>query len=179
MTNENGNGRTTLSATDFLGLAARKKVARVDLSETGTPGIVYVCGLSASQQQEIMGLARGSRVRAGEGWTEFDSSALHNNQAGAKFLEACVVTDTEGGAVLERAFAAIEEDGEGADYVTIAKSELVWMAKTWIKELGGREKMLATLGEMDNDVISLIVKTVRRLSGMGSDEEIEEKKGNS
>jgi hypothetical protein len=162
---------TALSAIDFLGLAEQKRVARVDLADVGYQGVVYVCDLSTAQQQEIMSVNKNAKVRTGKDWTEFDMSALANN-AGSKFLAACLVTDSSDGDMLDRAFAA----AEGVDYIQIAASELVLMADVWVRELGNRAKMLAKLDEMPNAVTSLIVKTVRNLSGMGEADAFEEKK---
>jgi hypothetical protein len=175
------DGRVSLSAIDLLGLAEQKKVARVDLAEAGYSGVVYVCDLTAAQQQQIVGAPRrGAKVRRNEkeNWTEFDLADLANN-AGAKFLEACLVTDRAEGATLERAFeAAAGEDGERPEYITLPASELVYMAElmqgTGMKPFQVREK----LEQFPNAVTSLIVKTMRELSGMAEDR-VEEKKESS
>lgn len=160
-----------LSAVDFLGLAEQKRVARLDLADVGYSGVVYVCDLSSSKQQQVMAVNKNAKVRTGKDWTEFDMSALAQN-AGAQFLEACMVTDSEGGELLERAFAATDEP-----FIVISASELVWLADTWVRELGTRAKVLARLDDMPNAVTACIVKTVRQISGLAGDD-FEEKKGN-
>jgi hypothetical protein len=177
----NGSGRVALSALDLLGLAEQKKVGRVDLAEAGYSGIVYVCDLTAAQQQQIVGTPRrGSKVRRNdkENWTEFDLADLANN-AGARFLEACLVTDKAGGDVLERAFeAARDEDGALPGYITLPAAELVFQAELMRAELKSAHLVREKLEQFPNAVSSLIVGTMRRLSGMDEDK-VEEKKENS
>lgn len=175
------NGRVPLSAIDLLGLAEQKKVARVDLGEAGYSGLVYVCDLTTAQQQKIVGTPRrGAKVRQNlkENWTEFDLADLANN-AGTAFLEACLVTDKEGGAALGRAFeAAAGEDGESPAYITYPAAELVYMAELMTAEVKQPRLMREKLEQFPNAVVSLIIKTMREISGMGEDK-VEEKKENS
>lgn len=181
------NGRVLLSAVDLLGLADKKKVARLDLEPLGFGGVVFVCDLTTAQQQKILGSPRkGTKVRRHdkEHWTEFDLADL-TNHAGAAFLEACLVTDSAGGETLERAFAAAEdEDGEPPEWITFPASELVYMAELMVAELKQPRLMREKLDQFPNAVTSLIVKTVREISGMGEEAEdaedaVEEKKGSS
>lgn len=175
------NGRVPLSAIDLLGLAERKKVARVDLGEAGYEGLVYVCDLTTAQQQKIVGTPRRrAKVRQNlkENWTEFDLADLANN-AGTAFLEACLVTDKAGGETLERAFeAAADENGELPAYVTFPAAELVYMAELMAAELKQPRLMREKLEQFPNAVVSLIIKRMREISGMGEDK-VEEKKENS
>lgn len=175
------NGRVALSAVDLLGLAEQKKVARIDLTEKGYGGVVFVCDLTTAQQQKILGSPRkGTKVRRNdkENWTEFDLADLSNN-AGAAFLEACLVTDRANGATLEAAFeAAVDEDGAPAEWITVAASELVYMAELMTAELKQPRLMREKLEQFPNAVTSLIVKRVREISGMGENV-VEEKKGSS
>ena len=171
------SSRVPLSALDLLGLAEQRKVARLDLAVAGYSGVVYVCDLTTAQQQRIVGTPRkGTKVRQNtvEKWTEFDLADMSNN-AGAKFLEACLVTDKEGGAALERAFAAVEEDGEPVEYVVFPASELVSMFDLMAVELKKPHAAREKLEQFPNAVTSLIVKTMRQLSGMAEDA-VEEKK---
>ena len=175
------DGRVSLSALDLLGLAEQKKVARIDLAEAGYSGVVYVCDLTTAQQQKIVGTPRrGAKVKRyeKEQATEFDLADLAND-AGAKFLEACLVTDREGGALLERAFeAAADGDGQWPEYITLPASELVYMAELMTAELKQPRLVREKLEQFPNAVTSLLVKTMRELSGMAEDR-VEEKKGNS
>lgn len=169
------NGHVPLSAIDLLGLAEQKKVARIDLAEAGYGGIVYVCDLTAAQQQRILASGRRGKTRIYKDssmdvdWADIDSDA------GARYLEACLVTDAEGGAALARAFDAA---GDDAEYVVIAASELVYMAEMLTAELKKPHLMREKLSQFPNAVTSLIVATVRRISGMAEDR-VEEKKENS
>ena len=175
------NGRVPLSAIDLLGLAEQKKVARIDLGPIGYGGVVYVCDLTTAQQQKILGSPRkGTKVRRHdkEHWTEFDLADLSNN-AGAAFLEACLGTDKAGGGTLEQAFeAAVDEEGAWPEWITFPAAELVYMAELMTAELKQPRLMREKLEQFPNAVTSLIVKSVRELSGMGEDQ-VEEKKGSS
>ena len=176
-----GDGRVSLSAIDLLGLAEQKKVGRVDLAEAGYSGVVYVCDLTAAQQQRIVGAPRrGSKVRRNEkeNWTEFDLADLAND-AGAKFLEACLVTDRAEGATLERAFeAAADENGGLPEYITLPAAELVYMADLMRETVKTQSQLREKLEQFPNAVTSLLVKRMRELSGM-SEDRVEEKKENS
>lgn len=170
------NGFVSLSAVDFLGLTKQRKVARLDLADVGYEGVIYVRDLSAAEQSKVAGgVGRGGRARLYDDKSvEMDMAALVE-AAGPKFLAAAVVTDAEGGAVLQRAFDAA---GPEAEYITMSAGELVQMAEEWIREAGNRDKMEKMLEGMPNAVTNLVVKRVRQLSGLAGDR-IEEKKGNS
>lgn len=175
------NERVPLSALDLLGLAGQKKVARVDLGEVGYAGVLYVCDLSTAQQQKIVGSPRkGSKVKRyeREDATEFDLSDLADN-AGAKFLEHCLVTDKEGGSILARAFAAgVDDDGHEPEYVTFPANELVSMFDLMVAELKQPHKARERLESLGNVITNAVVRRVRELSGMAGDR-AEEKKDNS
>lgn len=171
MSKNNGS----LSAIDFLGLAEQKQVGRVDLAEAGAHGVVYVCGLSTAKQREVM-----SRPRKGKTRVYADKSLDINwadlpDDAAPKFLAACLVTDKEGGALLARAFAALEPGEE--QLITIDAGELIYFYDQWKDELGTHAAVMKRLEELPNSVSNLIIRRVREISGMEEDE-IEEKKGN-
>lgn len=174
MTSE--NGRVSLSAIDFLGLAKQRKVARIDLADVGYEGVIYVRDLTAAEQSRVTsgGSGKSSKARyfADKSY-EIDLAAL-TEAAGPKFLMAAAVTDAQDGDILERAFAA-EPD---AAYITIATSELVQMSEVWIREAGNRDKAEKLLEQMPNAVTNEVVKRVREISGMTEDA-VEEKKDNS
>ena len=113
-----------------------------------------------------------------ENWTEFDLADLAND-AGAKFLEACLVTDRAEGATLERAFeAAADENGSLPEYITLPASELVYMADLMRETVKTQSQLREKLEQFPNAVTSLLVKRMRELSGM-SEDRVEEKKENS
>lgn len=175
------NGRVGLSAIDLLGLAEQRKVARLDLAEVGYAGVVYVCDLSAAQQQRILtGPRRGKTRIYRDNSMDVDWSDL-SQDAASKFMEACLVTDAQGGELLERAFAALEErpgsgdEDAGVVYVVMPAKELVFMADQMAAELGQRRLVLEKLEQFPNAIASLVVRTVRQLSGMAEDR-VEEKK---
>lgn len=163
-----------LSALGFLQLAAQKRVARVNLAEAGYEGEVFVCDLSATQMQSLTA-PRGQKARIYKDQSmDVDMSALAPDAA-AKWLMACLVTDTKGGEVLERAFEAL---GEGEEpHIVIDKEELVWLADEWRKEARNEAELKKRLDEVPSGVTELIVRTVKRISGVGADA-VEEKKEN-
>jgi hypothetical protein len=187
------NGRT-LSAIDFLGLAAKRRVARIDLVDVGYEGVVYACDLSTAKQQKVMARPNKGKTRVYAdksmdiNWSDLPADA------GPKFLAECLVTDGENGRLLEAAFAAIPEAGDelyvpevggkaparagSIPFVVWPESDLVFMADAWQAELGGRHKVMERLGDIPNAVTNLVVKTVRELSGMDEADAVEEKKEN-
>lgn len=175
MASENGTGRVSLSAVDFLGLVKQRKVARLDLSEVGYDGVIYVRDLTAAEQSKITGMSgKSGRARLyNDKSVEMDMAVLVES-AGVKFLSTAVVTDTQDGALLERAFDAADPD---AEYIMMSAAELTPMADIWIREAGNRDKMEKMLEQMPNAITNLVVKRVRELSGMAGDT-VEEKKEN-
>jgi hypothetical protein len=160
----------TLSALGILELTEQKRVARVDLAEAGYAGIVYVCDLTATQQQALA-VPRNSKtvVNYKHNTMEMDLSAL-SGDTGARFMMACLVTDAKDGEILERAFAATQES-----FITIAKSDLVFIADLLRAELKSERAVQSKLEEMPNAVTELIVRTCREISGVARDA-VEEKK---
>lgn len=154
---------TVLSALDFLGLAEQKRVARVDLAEVGLTGHVFVCDLSTAQQQRIMAPRPGTRVRTDRGAMEFDLADMPRD-AGSKFMLAALVTDKDGGAQLE---AVWEARPAGAEYITFPKSDLVFLADEWRRELKSEREVEKRLEDIPNVVTDLVVRTVRQISGIG------------
>ena len=170
------SGRVSLSAIDFLGLTKQRKVARIDLAEAGYEGVIYVRDLTAAEQSKVTSISgKGGKLRLYQDKSrEIDLAAL-TEEAGPRFLMAAAVTDTQDGAILERAFAAAEPDVE---YITMPATELVQMSEMWIREAGNRAKAEALLESMPNAVTNLVVRKVREISGMAEDQ-VEEKKDNS
>lgn len=172
--------RLTLGALDFLGLADEKKVARVDLAEAGRKGVVWVCELATERQMQIFSPKSGKRRTTRQGDIEVDLKDLPMDAA-SRLMEECLVTDKEGGALLERLWDEAEataEDGK-VDHILVAAEELVYMKLLWQQKLGGLKLMREKLGEMPNAVTSLISGVVSRISGMTDDldkDAIEEKK---
>ena len=170
------NGHVSLSAIDLLGLTKQRKVARLDLTDAGYEGVMYVRDLTAAEQSKVTGTGgKGGKARYYTDKSyEIDLAAL-TEAAGPKFLMAAAVTDAQDGALLERAFDAAEPDVE---YVMMSAGDLIQMADAWIKEAGNIAKAEKVLEAMPNAVTNMVVKAVRELSGMGEDR-IEEKKENS
>jgi len=171
------NGHVSLSAIDFLGLVKQRKVARIDLAAVGYEGVIYVRDLTAAEQSKVVGSGAGKGNKArfyNDKSYEMDLSAL-TESAGPKFLHLAMVTDTQDGAILERAFDAAEPD---AEYIMVSAAELVQMSDVWVKEAGNVAKMEKLLEGMSNAVTNLVVRRVRELSGMAEDR-VEEKKENS
>lgn len=172
------NGRGPLSVADLLGLAEQRKVARVDLAEAGYGGVVFVCDLTAAQQQRIMSGPRKGKTRVyRDNSYDLDWSDLPQDAA-SKFLEACLVTDREGGATLARAFEAADGDGEVVEFITFPASELVYVAELMTAELKQARLVRDKLEQWPNAVTSLIIKKMRQISGLAEDR-IEEKKEHS
>jgi len=170
------NGRVSLSAIDLLGLTKQRKVARLDLTDAGYEGVMYVRDLTAAEQSKVTGTGgKGGKARYYTDKSyEIDLAAL-TEAAGPKFLMAAAVTDAQDGALLERAFDAAEPE---AEYVMMSAGDLIQMADAWIKEAGNIAKAEKVLEAMPNAVTNMVVKAVRELSGMAEDR-IEEKKENS
>jgi hypothetical protein len=170
------NGSVPLSAIDFLGLAKRRKVARIDLGALGFEGVIYVRDLTAAEQSRITGRSgKNAKTRFYKDDSyEIDLAALTEG-AGAKFVREAMVTDTQDGAILERAFEAL---GEDEDYITIDEDQLVQMADIWVREEGSIPNVEKRLGALSNIITNAVVKRVRELSGMVEDR-VEEKKDNS
>lgn len=176
------NGQVPLSALDLLGLAEQRKVARVNLSDVGYSGVLFVCDLTAAQQQRILSGPRKGKTRIyRDNSMDVDWADL-SQDAASKFLEACLVTDKESGALLEQAFEEVgipeEEAGKVIRHVIFPASELVYMADLMGEELKQRRLVLDRLGQFPNAISSLIVRTVREISGMAEDR-VEEKKESS
>lgn len=168
------NSKVSLSALDLLGLAEQRKVARIDLSETGYGGIIYVCDLTAAQLQLALAPKKGSKMRYfKDDSREIDLSAMVDD-AGAKFLEFCLVTDKNGGKTLDAAFEAV---GEDETYIIIPESELIYQFDVMVNELKVPRLAREKLEKFPNAIISRVVKTVKEISGMAEDR-VEEKKEN-
>lgn len=168
------NGRVSLSAVDFLGLAEQRKVARIDLNGIGYDGVIYVRDLTAGEQSRITSGGKSGKARFyNDKSYEMDLAAL-TDEAGPKFLMAAMVTDTRGGEILERAFAA-EPD---AAYITFPASELVQMSEEWIRSAGNVRKAEERLGQLGSIILNEVVRVVKMLSGMAKDA-VEEKKDDS
>lgn len=167
------NGAGVLSELDFLKLTDEKRVARVDLSRAGRHGVIFVVELSADKQQEIFFSKNRKRKITKDGGQELELPA----DSGARLMEECVVTDDQGGAWLESLFREEEEmHGAMPEYVLVPTDRLVYMREAWVKEAETPYKMRERLKTMPNAVTSLIAGAVNRISGMGDEDEVEEKK---
>ena len=165
MSSPSKNGRITLSAVDFLALAETKRVARVDLSEVGVDGIVYVCDLSAAQQQRLFGGQNKMRV-----YKDQSRDIALPQDATAKLMRAAMVTDGQDGSIFEAKFADTDEE-----YIIVAESELVKYEDLWLAELGKSSAVNDHIQRMPNVVTNLVTRAINNLSGLGEDA-VEEKK---
>lgn len=169
------NGVGPLSVADLIGLTEQRKVARVDLAEVGYAGVVFVCDLTAAQQQRVMSGPRKGKTRVyRDNSYDVDWSDMPQDAA-SRLLEACLITDGEGGATLERAFAAV---GEEAEYITFPADQIVYVAAQLAEEMKGMHAARQKLEQLPNAVTSLLIRRMREISGLGEDR-VEEKKGNS
>jgi len=159
------NGQITLSAVDFLKLAEVKRVARVDLSEAGLHGVVYVCDLSTAQQQQLFG-GQDSIRTYGDGSREISMP----KDAASKMLGTCLVTDGEDGAYFEAEFAKTD-----APFISVPVDKITKMFDLWRNELGNTKAVNDKISNMPNVVTNLIMRHVNELSGL-SEEPVEEKK---
>lgn len=171
--------KITLSSFDFLGLADQRKVARVDLGKVGFDGLLYVRDLTSAEQQLVLSLPKNSRVKqyAKEKAFEFDAGLFAT--AVFDFLKYGMVTDKEGGAILERAFEAVEADGEAVEYVTVPEAQLVQMYDEWLADLKQPRLVREKIDRMSNVITNEIIRVIKEISGMTEDREqelIEEKK---
>ena len=86
------NGHVSLSAIDLLGLTKQRKVARLDLTDAGYEGVMYVRDLTAAEQSKVTGTGgKGGKARYYTDKSyEIDLAAL-TEAAGPKFLMAAAV----------------------------------------------------------------------------------------
>lgn len=164
--------QVTLSAVDFLNLAEQRTIARIDLADVGRKGIVHVCDLTTAMQRKIaIGPKGKTRVYADKSM-DVDLSAMPKDAA-TKMVMECLVTDREGGRLLEAAFAELEEGDK--PYVVWPESDLVKMYDIMRRDLKHGE-VEAKIDGMGNAVTNLIVKTVREISGTAEEAADAEKK---
>lgn len=175
MTETNHRERVSLSALDFLGLADQRKVAVVDLAEVGYQGLVYVCDLTAGQQQKLMSGPSKGRTRVYADKSMDVDWADMPRDAAARFLEACLVTDSSGGSKLQEAF---DQAGDDSGFITFPSSELVRVYDLIVAELKNPRAAREKLEQLPNAVVSVIILKMRELSGMTEDQ-VEEKKETS
>lgn len=159
------NGQFALSAGDFLKLADTKRIAKVDLSEVGVDGVVYVCGLSTAQQQKMMG-DRGS-VRV---YPDDSRDVAIPKEAAAKMLLECMVTDGQDGELFENEFTKTEEG-----FISVPSDQLVYYRDLWREQLGNTKLVKAKVEDLPNVVTNLVMRQVNQLSGLTGDE-LDEKK---
>lgn len=169
----------TLSAVDFLELAEMKRVARLDLSTAGFMGVVYVCDLTAAQQQEIFNTKgnRGKvRTYADQSY-EVSISDMPKNSA-AKFITSCLVTGAEGVDLDQMFIEAAEGDAEHAEELLVNETDLQFMAKVWKEKFSNERHMKDFINKLPNSVVNLIGDRVKQISGMEkAADSLEEKKG--
>jgi hypothetical protein len=161
------NGQFAISAGDFLKLAETKRIARVDLSEVGVDGVVYVCGLSTAQQQKIVGTRGSVRV-----YKDDSRDVAIPQEAASKMLLECMVTDGKDGVAFENEFAKTDDE-----YITVPSDQLVYYRDLWKQELGNTKAVNDKIQDLPNVVTNLVMRHVNDLSGLTADE-VEEKKSN-
>ena len=162
---QSANGRIPLSAVDFLQLAESKRIARVDLSEVGVDGIVYVCGLSTAQQQKM----GGNSMRV---YKDDSRDVTIPKEAAAKMLLECMVTDGQDGTYFEAEFDKTDDE-----FITVPAEQLIYYRDLWRKELGNTKAVNDKIQDLPNVVTNIVVRHVNQLSGL-DDEPVEEKKSN-
>jgi len=171
MASENGsNSNITLSAIDFLKLSEQKRVARVDLADAGAVGVVYVCDLTAAEQQKLFSQAT-MRV-----YNDKSRDIPLPKDAVSKLLRAGMVTDGQDGALFEPQF----EDSE-LGYITVPVKSVVYYNDIWLKELGSSRIVNDMIQRMPNAVTNLVTKEINLISGLGDDDDdiLEQKKSGS
>lgn len=160
------NGHMPLSSVDFLKLADTKRVGRVDLAKVGVDGIVYVCGLSTSQQQRMMG---GQAMRV---YKDDSRDIAIPKEAAANMLMECMVTDGQDGKYFEAEFGKTE-----AEFINVPVDKLVYSRDLWKQELGNTKLVREKIQDLPNIVTNHVMAGINRLSGL-VDDELEEKKSN-
>lgn len=162
------NGRIPLSAVDFLKLSETKRVARVDLADVGLSGIVYVCDISAGQQQKLFGGQKALRV-----YKDQSRDIELPKDAASKLMRACMVTDGQDGAEFEGLFDATDED-----YIMVSEDGLIYLDTIWRNEFGTSKAVNEMIQNMSNIITNHVTRAINELSGLGEDEPVEEKKSN-
>lgn len=144
--------RVALSAVDFLGLAKTLRTEFVSFEAAGRAGGVWIRELTEAEKRKVM--AMSGKVRTfGDGSVELDMASMPK-QATAKILEMALVTDESG---------------------------TVQMFDAITKEVGSIHQAREQMDALPAKVADIIVKTVRKLSGMddADTDAVEEKKENS
>lgn len=160
------NGHVALSSLDFLKLADTKRVGRVDLSKVGVDGVVYVCGLSTSQQQRMMG---GQSMRI---YKDDSRDIAIPKEAAAKMLMECMVTDGQDGKYFDAEFEKTD-----LEFINVPVDKLIYSSELWKKELGNTKLVMDKIQDLPNIVTNHVMASINKLSGL-VDDELEEKKSN-
>ena len=160
------NGRVTLGAIDFLKLSEQKRVARVDLADAGFEGVIYVCDLSAAEQQKLFSQ---STMRV---YNDKSRDIPLPKDAIVKLIKNGMVTDGSDGDIFEAQFTETE-----FEYIVVPVESLVYSNDIWLKEYGQQRIVNDMIQRMPNAVTSAVTGAINRISGLGEDEDpIEEKK---
>jgi len=172
----------TLAVVDFLNLAEQRKVAQVDLSHVGYPGVYYVCDMSTAVRQKIMGRMKG-KARIHTDRSMDVEMANMPQDAPQKMVRFCLV-QSAGDVDLTAKFSLASQNGSQPDKVsrwptlTIPKSELTAVWGAWVEQLGSDRAVRDRVDELPHAVVNEIAAAVRAISGMSDQESLEEKKGN-
>jgi hypothetical protein len=147
----------TLSAVDFLRLTEEVMVARVDLSEVGRRGVLYVKELTAAEKTAVLPRPKGKARMYKDQSMEIDWSQL-SPDATAKFLKVALLVDDN---QLESFFA------DGNDTATVPADGLALMYDRIVKELDNKPHLaLEKLGAIPNAVGNLLMRRIREISGL-------------
>lgn len=186
------NGRVTLAALDFLSLADKPLVARIDLAEVHYKGVVYVRALTAGEKEWIFNppgqrnKKRQARVYADRSM-DVDLNDMPRDTV-FRFLGKCMVTDRENGRILEDLFEQAgmsslfgqpEDEPTPVDVLAVDEGILVQMWDVWLREMGDAKSVNAQLEKTPNPVASLVARRVREISGLdddGNESEVDKKK---
>lgn len=128
----------TLSAVDFLGLAEQRRVVKVDLSEAGHTGTVYVRELSAGEREMVQGKPGKTKLNRDKSM-EIDMSQMPQDFV-FRLLKVAMVTDATG---------------------------TKQMYDEWLKQCGGVPHIVKEkINAIPASVANLLARKVREISGM-------------
>lgn len=161
------NDDLTLSAVDFLRLTEEVLVARVDLAEAGRRGVLYVNELTAAEKTAVLPRPKGKTRMYKDQSMEIDWSQL-SPDATAKFLKAGLLVD-------DGRLAGYFADGN--ETATVPADELTLMYDQIVKAVDNKPHLaLEKLGSIPNGVANLLLKKIRDISGLDSDDDGEQEK---
>ena len=152
------SGDLTLSAVDFLRLSDERVVCRVDLSEVGRSGILYVRELTSAEKTAVLPRPKGKARMYKDQSMEIDWSQLAPD-AVAKFLRVALLT----GEKLDGFFG---DD----DTATIPTDHLKPMYDQLVVQCEGKPHLaMEALEGVPNTIANLLVKKIPQISGLDED----------